>query len=283
MALIIKLEPYKLPLRYHVLPATAFVLATIRAMRAEVEDAIIWRGHPDAARICVKMEGDLILSSGEPYCRSGVVEWLDVVDDLFEISRKLIRHSVDHDVVGLQIYARSADAILEAMVYAPGAAAQMGLPPVDAIVEIEYYGADSRVESFYDLFKDDYKRYVEFVRGLAEELKPIAIETKRGRAELPPVYFIERIDATQDVYDHRDITRTAPLYRHHLIDSIIEDAAWHLRLRRVDVDSLWSDVYDAVRKTFVWIGDLLLPRSPEAYSSFVLHIIDTVLRRGTTH
>jgi len=276
MTLVVKTNPNGLPLRYYAAPTIALSLATIRAMGADIENVVIWRGHPDAALVCVKLEGgDLVLSSGEPYCRSGVVEWLDGLDDPFEASQKLIRYSADYNVVGLQVYARGSDAILEAAIYAPGAAVQMGLPPVDAVIEIEYYGTDLKVESFYDLFRYDYKKYAEFVRNLAEELEPISVETKKGRIELPPVYFIERIDAIKDVDDYRDITRTVPLHRHKFVDSVVSDVIWRFKPKRpVDVQSIWNDVYEAAKRAFTWAGDLLLPRSPEAYDEIVSYIIN---------
>jgi len=282
MVLVVKTNPNGLPLRHYAVPAIALSLATTRAMDADVEDAVIWKHHPDLAFVCIRTEGnDLVLNVGQPYCRRGVVELLDGVDP-FETSAKLVRYSAEYDSIGLLIRASGPDAILEIVIYAPGVANLLKLPPIDAMIDVNYFG-DAKVKTFYDLFRHDYERYVEFVRRLAEELRPMAVSIEGRRAELPPTYFVERLDASQDVYDYRDITRTVPLYRHRFIDSVVSDVIWRFKPRHpVDVQLVWNDVYEVAKKTFAWVGDLLLPKSPEAYDEFVSHIVDKVLRRGAT-
>lgn len=282
MVLVIKTDPNGLPLRQYAAPAIMFSLAAIRAMGADVEDTIIWRRHPDLAFVCTRVEdGDVVLNAERPYCRRGVVEWLDGVDP-FEASAKLARYSAEYDSVGLLIRASGPDVILEATVYAPSTANLLKLPPVDATIDIEYFG-DVKIETFYDLFKHSYENYVEFVRSLAEELEPVELEIDGRRTSLLPTYFIERIDALKDVDDYRDITHTVPLHRHKFVDSIISDVIWRFKPRRqVDIQSIWNNVYETVRRAFTWVGDLLLPKGPEAYDEFVSHVVDIVLRRGAT-
>jgi len=136
VVLVVKLNPGGLPLRHYVAPAIAFSLATIRAMDADVEDAVIWRHRPDLAFVCIRGGGDIVLSVERPYCRQGVVELLDDVDP-FEASAKLIRYSAEYDSIGLIIRASGPDVILEATVYAPGVASLLKLPPIDAVIDIE--------------------------------------------------------------------------------------------------------------------------------------------------
>jgi len=274
MVLVVKTNPSGLPLRYYAVPPIAFVLAAIKAFKADIESSVIWRYHPDAVYVCVRAEsGDATLYVEEPYCRRGVAEWLDEVDP-FEVSEKFIRYSVDYNKVGLLIRASGPDAILEAVVYAPGVANLLRRPPIDAEIDIEYF-SDVRVETFYDLFEHRYERYAEFVRALAEELEPIALDTDGRRVELPPTYFLERVDAAQDVYDHRALFRTVPVYRHHLVHSIIDDAMPYVRKlkRTVDAESAWNDIFDAIRRSFVWFRDLMMPRSVEAYKKFVVYVL----------
>jgi len=273
MVLVVKTDPNGLPLRHYAVPAVALSLAAIRAMGADVEDVVIWRRHPDLAFVCIRGEGgDVVLSVERPYCRRGVVELLDSVDP-FEASAKLIRYSAEYDSIGLLIRASGPDVILEAVIYAPGVANLLKLPPIDATVDVEYFG-DAKMETFYDLFKYNYERYAEFVKRLAEELKPMTFDIEGRRVELPPTYFIERIDAAQDVYDYRDITRTVPLHRHKFVDGVVSDVIWRFKPRhQVDVHSIWNDVYEAAKRALTWAGDLLLPKSPEAYESFVAYLL----------
>jgi len=283
MVLVVKTNPNGLPLRHYVAPVISFSLAVIRAMGADIESAVIWRHHPDAAYVCVHAEsGDVTLYVEEPYCRRGVAEWLDEVDP-YDVSQRLVKYSAEYNAVGVLIEARGADATLEAVVYGPGSADYLGQPPIDAIVEVVAYIGDSKVETFYDLFKHGYERYVEFVRNLAKELRLIRVETRKGDIDLPQTYFAERIDATTDVEEFRDITRSIPIHRHRLVESVVEDVKWRYRPKRsIDVELVWNDVYEAIRKTFTWVGDLLVPKSPEAYVEFVSRVIDIVLKRVTT-
>jgi len=263
-------------LRYYVAPAIALSLAVIRAMGADVESAVVWRRHPDLAFVCVD-EGEVVtLSAAEPYCRQGTLEWLDDVNPL-EVSAKLVRYSAEYDAVGLSIKARSSDAILEATVYAPGTATYLGLPPVDATIDVEHFGG-AKVDTFYGLFKYNYEEYAEFVRALAKELKPIELEIGGRRAPLPLTYFAERIDASISVDDYRDLASTVPIYRHRLVESIVEDVAQRYRPKKPACVEVWNEVYEEVRSAFTWIGSLLLPRSPESYGEFVSRVVDLVVK-----
>jgi len=105
----------------------------------------------------------------------------------------------------------------------------------------------------------------------------MAFNVEGRRIELPPTYLIERIDATQDVYDYRDITRTVPLYRRQLIDSIVSDVIWRFK-PKWHIQLIWNDVYEAVKRAFTWVGDLLLPRSPETYDEFVAYVTDVIIK-----
>jgi len=280
MVLVVKTNPNGLPLRHYATPPIAFALAAIKALKADIEGAVIWRHHPDAAYVCIRAEnGDVVLHVEEPYCRRGVAEWLDEVDP-YEASRRLVKYASEYNAVGVLIEARSTEAVLEATVYAPGSAEYLGQPPVDAVIEFEAYIGDSKVETFYDLFRHSYESYVEFIRNLAKELRPLKVETKKGRVGLPLTYFVERVDATTDAEEFRDITRTVPIHRHRLVESVVEDVKWRYRPKRpIDVELVWNDVYEAIRKTFTWVGDLLVPKRPEAYDEFVAYVTNIIVKQ----
>ena len=252
MTAVIIVDSAETPLRYRVASAVAAALAMFRALGAEVEDAVIWRGNPDLAHVCLEVEGEhVVVRIDEPYCRHGVVEVLDVVDPL-EVSVKIVKYSAEYDVVGLFAEGRSRYAIVSAEVYAPGSATLLGYPPIDANVDVEAYLGDGKVESFYHMFLYAYDAYAKFVERLAEELeRPI------GNFLKPPTHFLDRIAVTSDPYTV-DEESSLPLF--------CKDLAKCLGLHRLP-----SGVQDGIKKiadkAFVKIGGLLLPR-PEEYKEF---------------
>lgn len=64
MVLVVKTDPNGLPLRYYAVPSIVLALAVIKAFKADIEGAVIWRGRPDLAFVCIKVEdGDVALNA----------------------------------------------------------------------------------------------------------------------------------------------------------------------------------------------------------------------------
>jgi len=258
MTAVVVVDSAEIPLRYRVAPAIATVLATFEALGADVEDAVIWRGSPDLAYACVEVEGDyVVIRSEEPYCRYGVVEPLDAVNPV-EVSVKLVKYSADYDVVGLLVHGRGKHAILDAEVYAPCSAQLLGNPPADAVIDVEAYFDDGKVESFYDMFASAYGIYANFVEKLAEKLAQPVADLHR-----PPTYFLDKIVATDDPYVVDDPGKSLPIF--------CKDFTKCVGLHKLLGDARETAV-KIVGKTFIKVGELMLPKSPEAYKEFVEHL-----------
>jgi len=252
--MVVAVDTAKVPPRLRAAPAIATALAAFRALGADVEDAVIWRGHPDLAYTCAEVDGDYVVIRAErPYCRYGVAEPLDSVDPA-EVSAKLVQYSAEYDAVGLLVAGRSREAVVEAEVYALGSAEFVGLPPVDAIVDVEAYIGSGKVEGFYAMFKHAYEAYAAFVKRLSAELaRPIPSLGK------PPTHFLESIDVIDGI-GGLDPAKAVPLFRRDAAEVVGAYAP-----RRPGQQA----ALDLVNMAFADINGLLLPRSPKAFEEFV--------------
>jgi len=269
VTLVAIMAPVGVAPRHRAAPALAFALSAVRALGAEVSGAAVWRHSPKLALACGEVPGDCA------HCRRGVVEWLDAVEPA-ETSEKIVRHSADYDAVGALVWGSGPGLRVSAVVYAPGAASYLGLPPVDATVDMRADVGGVSVESFYDLFLSAYDRYAEFVRNLDLELtRPVEVELRGKRALVTPYAFLERVDASKSLKQMQDPHCTVPLFRREPSASIICDIM-HRERMLAHFDSVIAYVREKATKivsySFRRVGGLMLPTSADAYDECIAKI-----------
>jgi len=267
MTLAAILAPVGVAPRHRSAPSLAFALSAIRALGAEVESAAIWRYSPELVRRC---GGGL-----QDDCRRGVVEWLSEVEPA-ATSEKITKYSADYDAAGVLIWGSGPGLQVSAVVYAPGAASYLRLPPVDVTVDIKASLGDARVESFLDLFLHAYERYAEFVRLLDRELtRPVEVEFRGRRVYVTPYVFLERVDATKSLEQIQDLYSTVPVFRRDLSASIIYDVM-HKERKLAYFDAVITYANQEIAKiidiSFKRVGGLLLPKSVDGYGECIISI-----------
>jgi len=269
MTLVAVLAPVGVAPRHRAAPSLAFALSAVRALGAEVKGVAIWRHSPELALAC-----------GEPpnnhtHCRRGVVEWLDGIEPA-EASEKIVRYLVEYDAVGALMWGFSPDLRVSAVVYAPGVASYLGLPPIDVLVHIKADVGGTSIESFYDLFLDAYERYAEFIKRLDLELtRPVEVELRGKRARVTPYVFLERVDAAKSLKQLQNPRCTVPVFRREPSASIICDIM-HKERMFAHFDSIIAYVREkaakAVSQSFKRVGGLMLPKSADAYDACIAKI-----------
>jgi len=267
MTLVAVLAPVGVSPRHRAAPALALALSAVRALGAEVEYAAIWRHSPELARGC---GGGL-----QDGCRRGVVEWLSEVEPA-ATSEKIAKYSADYDAVGVLIWGSGPGLQVSAVVYAPGAASYLGLPPVDATVDIKVSLGDADAESFFDLFLHSYEKYAEFVRRLDRELaRPVEVELWGRRARVTPYAFLERVDAAKSLERVQDLYSAVPVFRRDLPASVICDVM-HKERKLAHFDTVITyagqEIAEVIESSFERVGGLLLPKSVDGYGEFIASV-----------